>query len=89
MRSKFLGAIEPALKALARGAELRLTFGRIVGALLVIGIFIVAGGVVALLVGDAMRPKQAIAYGLGWQGLIGGFLQGQRAGAPEPKPAPA
>jgi hypothetical protein len=38
--------------------------------------FIAAGGVVAVLVGDAVKAKQAIAYGLGWQGLIGGFLQG-------------
>jgi hypothetical protein len=55
---------------------LKITFPRVLGALLVLGVFVAAGGGVAILVGDATEPKQAIAYGLGWQGLIGGFLQG-------------
>ncbi len=62
--------------ALARGAHLELSLHQAIGAAVVLAVFIVAGGVVAILVGDAIRPKQAIAYGLGWQGLIGGFLRG-------------
>lgn len=73
--------------ALARGADLHITPARVIGAVLVLTVFVVAGGVVAILVGDAAKPKQAIAYGLGWQGLIGGFLQGQRAQA-EPGTVP-
>ena len=64
---------------LARGAQLRITLPRVLGAAMVFLAYVVAGGVVAMLVGDAILPKQAIAYGLGWQGLIGGFLQGDRA----------
>jgi hypothetical protein len=62
--------------ALAGGAEVTVTLARVLGCVLVLVVFIAAGGVVAILVGDAVKPKQAIAYGLGWQGLIGGFLQG-------------
>jgi hypothetical protein len=64
---------------LAKGADFQITPLRILGAIVVFLIFVLAGGVVAMLVGDAQHPKQAIAYGLGWQGLIGGFLQGSRA----------
>lgn len=63
---------------LAKGADFQITLPRVLGAGLVFLIFVVAGGVVAMLVGDAEHPKQAIAYGLGWQGLIGGFLQSAR-----------
>jgi hypothetical protein len=65
----------PWAQALAGGADLHLTFPRLLGALLIVLVFIVAGGGIAVLVGDATHPKQAIAYGLGWQGLIGGFLK--------------
>ncbi len=41
-----------------------------------------AGGGIAVLVGDATHPKQAIAYGLGWQGLIGGFLKPEAPARP-------
>ena len=62
--------------ALARGEQhLELNVHRAVGVMVVLGVFIVGGGVVAILVGDAVRPKQAIAYGVGWQGLFGGFLR--------------
>lgn len=43
-----------------------------------------AGGVVAYVVGDARSARHAIAYGLGWQGLIGGYLQGRVATDPDP-----
>jgi hypothetical protein len=42
---------------------------------MLIVVYVVVGGAVAWIVGDATHPKQAVAYGLGWQGLIGGFLQ--------------
>ena len=65
--------------ALTRGADLHITPSRVLGAILVVVAFLCIGGLVAVLLGDATRPRQAIAYGLGWQGLIGGFLQGRRA----------
>jgi hypothetical protein len=67
-----------------------LTLPRIVGALLVLAVFVAAGGVVAVVVGDAVQPKHAIAYGLGWQGFIGGLLRARSAAVsdlPEGPPA--
>jgi hypothetical protein len=65
---------------LMNGAQFTMTVGRLVGFFLVLGGFALAGAVVALLFGsDATRAKEPIAYGLGWQGLIGGLLQGVRA----------
>jgi hypothetical protein len=65
---------------LAKGkANWTFSVGRLAGAALVLAIFIVGGGVVALLIGDATVAKQAIAYGLGWQATVGGFIQGTRA----------
>ena len=55
------------------------TFKKVAGSVLALVVFLVLGGIAALVVGDAVRPKQAIAYGLGWQGTIGGFLQGRKA----------
>lgn len=66
--------------ALAGGADVNISVGRIIGVVLVLGVFIVGGGIVAILVGDATEPKQAIAYGLGWQGTIGGLIQGIAGG---------
>lgn len=60
---------------LAKGAELQISATRIVGVVLVVVGYVVAGGLVAYLVGDASAPRHAIAYGLGWQGLIGGLLK--------------
>jgi uncharacterized membrane protein YbjE (DUF340 family) len=73
--------------ALMRGADFHLTPRRALGAAIVIAGYMVAGGIVAFLVGSATVPRHAIAYGLGWQGLIGGFLQGRRADDPPPEPA--
>lgn len=61
---------------------MRLTPARGVGALIVVGGFILGGGVVALVVGGATTPKHAIAYGLAWQSILGGVLQ--RPGKPDP-----
>lgn len=66
--------------ALAGGANLHITLPRVLGVVLVIAAFIAAGGLVALLFSnDTTSVKEAITYGLGWQGLIGGFIQGRRA----------
>ena len=70
--------------ALMRGADFSVSSRRVLGALIVIVGYMVAGGAVAYLVGSATVPRHAIAYGLGWQGLIGGFLQGRRADDPPP-----
>jgi len=69
-----------------RGADVHLTLKRALGALIVIGGYMVAGGVVAYLVGGATEARHAIAYGLGWQGVIGGYLQGRRADEPPSDP---
>jgi uncharacterized membrane protein YbjE (DUF340 family) len=37
--------------------------------------YLIAGGIVAYVIGDATLPRHAIAYGLGWQGLVGGLLK--------------
>jgi hypothetical protein len=65
--------------AVTKGADVHITWLRCGGALPVICIFALAGGLVAYLVGDATAARQAVAYGLAWQGLVGGFLQGARA----------
>jgi membrane associated rhomboid family serine protease len=65
--------------SLSQGAEVHITPVRVFGVFLIVAVFIVAGGVFAMALGDADQPKQAIAYGLGWQGSIGGLIQGVRA----------
>lgn len=57
------------------GAELHVSGTRIAGFLVVVTCYLVAGGLVAYVVGDATAARHAIAYGLGWQGLIGGLLK--------------
>jgi hypothetical protein len=61
---------------LTKGADVHITLWRVVGAALVLLIFVSAGGFVAFLVGDATHIKQAVIYGLGWEGTLGGFIQG-------------
>lgn len=70
--------------SLAKGREFHPTWPRSLGALVVLLIFLLAGGVVALLVGGATTPKHALAYGLAWQSLFGGLLQAPGGGAPPP-----
>jgi hypothetical protein len=55
--------------------EFTLTFPRIIGVVAVVGGYLLAGGVVAVAIGDATAARHAIAYGLGWQGLVGGLLK--------------
>lgn len=75
----FVVQVLPTAFELAAGrAKLELSLSRVVGALLVMAIFVAGGGVAAFLVGDAQEAKHAVAYGLGWQGTLGGFIQSQR-----------
>ena len=67
--------------ALKRGeAQLAIKPGAVIGALLIVLCFAGLGGVVALGVSGAGSPtkaktaSEAIAYGLGFQGLVGGLL---------------
>jgi hypothetical protein len=64
--------------ALLHGAELHITPTRIVGLVVVIAGTMALGGLVAYLIGDA-TAREAVLYGLGWQGAIGGFIQGTRS----------
>lgn len=43
-------------------------------------IFVLGGGVAALIPGDASKKGEALAYGLAWQASLGGAIQGVRAG---------
>jgi hypothetical protein len=61
--------------------QLTVTPARVIGALLIISIFLAGGGVVAILFGDAQEAKHAVFYGLGWQGTLGGAIQGTRPGS--------
>ena len=67
----------PLAEALLRG-ELawRPTPGRLLGLTGFVAFFLGLGGAVALLLGDATEPKHAIAYGLGWQAILGGYIKG-------------
>ncbi len=60
---------------LTDGADLNLTAPRVFGAVIVVACYLIAGGTVACVIGDATAARHAIAYGLGWQGLVGGLLK--------------
>lgn len=64
---------------LLNGAELTISFSRCVGLVVVVAGTMALGGFVAYLVGGATSAHQAVAYGLGWQGTLGGVIQGARA----------
>jgi hypothetical protein len=52
---------------------------RWIGAGLVALTNLLLGGVVAVILGDVTQAKQALAYGVAWQGTLGSFLQQQVA----------
>lgn len=75
----------PLAGALARGElEWQPSVGRILGVVGFVTAFVSLGGAAALVVGDAAEAKHAIAYGLGWQGILGGYITGttRKAAAP-------
>jgi hypothetical protein len=80
-------AILPWGLGLMGGAELIVSFPRLVGVVVVVVATMALGGLVAFVVGDATSARHAVFYGLGWQGLIGGFIQGRRVEAAEAEPA--
>lgn len=53
--------------------------------LIVAGLILVAlvilGGAAAVLLGDATQAKQAIAYGVAGEGLVGGIIRGATSGS--------
>jgi hypothetical protein len=60
---------------LSRGEELNLTFTKVLGTALVFIIIAICGACAAYVIGGATKPKHAVAYGLSWQSILGGFLQ--------------
>lgn len=72
----------PAAVAAARtGTGWTLTPWRIAGVLTVIAIFVVLGGVAALIFrNDDTRIQDAIAFGMAWEALLGGVIKTGKAG---------
>jgi uncharacterized membrane protein YbjE (DUF340 family) len=54
----------------------------VLGAVLIVGAFIVGGGFIAVIIGDATLARHALAYGFAWQSLVGAFLKPQAVPAP-------
>jgi hypothetical protein len=69
---------------LSRGEDLDVTFPKALGTIVVFVVFAICGACAAYVIGGATRPKHAIAYGLSWQSVLGGFLQ-LRAGERRPE----
>ncbi len=55
---------------------------RCVGVAAFVVFFLALGGGVAILVGGATEAKHAIFYGLGWQGILSGYMRSSRSGPP-------
>jgi hypothetical protein len=73
----------PAAISLAGGGQgPKITPWRAFGAIVVVLIFAAGGGVAALLIGDVTAAKQAVAYGLAWQSILGGAIKTGRAALP-------
>ena len=51
------------------------SMGRVIVALLLAAVFITLGGVAAVVIGDAREAKHAIAYGIGFEAILGGVLR--------------
>jgi hypothetical protein len=63
------------MKVWRNQADLEISFGRLVAAFFIAAILVVAGGALTLSYGQATEAKEAIAYGLGLEGLLGGSLK--------------
>jgi hypothetical protein len=72
------------------GGRIVFSWGRVIGALIIVIGLVALGGLAALGLGGMATapptdPLEAIAYGLGWQSTIGGLLNAKSSGpAPEP-----
>jgi hypothetical protein len=64
----------PEVRHLAETGRFATTFtpGRVTGLVLLVFLYVAMAGLAAVLVGDADQPKQAIAYGMGWETLLKG-----------------
>lgn len=65
-----------AVKVFRGEQTLAVTFPRVAAAVVIAAIFVVAGGALSIAFGDAAEGKQALAYGLGIEGIIAGTLKG-------------
>lgn len=55
-------------------ATLQFSGSRFFLALLIAVVFVGLGGAAAFLIGDAPQPKHAMAYGMGFEGILGGVI---------------
>jgi hypothetical protein len=67
--------VHPEVRHLAETGKFTTTYapGRIVGLVLLAALYVGRAGLAAVLVGDAEQPKQAIAYGMGWETAFKGL----------------
>jgi hypothetical protein len=80
-----LALVLPAAIALAKGGTPpTITLWRIIGAAIVVAIYLTGGGVAAFLIGDASRAKDAFAYGMAWEAILGGVVLTGKALLPKP-----
>jgi len=83
----FIVQLLPIGYALAAGkTDIVISWGRVIGALIIVMGLITMGGLAALGLGSATAatptdPLEAIAYGLGWQSTIGGLVNAQSRGS--------
>ena len=63
----------------------RITFWRVLGALIIFAGCGAAGGAAALIIGkDDMVIKDALVYGMAWEAILGGAVKTGRAALPDP-----
>lgn len=67
------------IAAAKSGQGWTLTPWRIAGVLVVFAIFVAIGGIVAIAMGDAVKPGQAIFYGIGSQAIVAGAFKAGKA----------
>lgn len=78
----------PEFRFMAETGRVRVEFtgARVIGYVGTLLIYVALAGAVALIVGDAQHPKQAIAYGMGWEAVAKGL--GAAAAAAVAKASP-
>lgn len=85
MAGAFIVQLLPIGYALASGkTDVVFSWGRVLGALIIVAGLVIVGGLAALGLGSATgepptEPLEAIAYGFGWQSTIGGLLNAKSA----------
>ncbi len=71
-----------AVSAVRTGTGPKLTRWRVVGAVIIVLVFILAGGVAAAIMDDATKGSQALVYGMAWEAILGGALRTGAAALP-------